>query len=92
VGDSEQVTIMNKKRDQFGLLVGAGLTLKNIVIDSIDSIIHRKTPLLVIRIIANEDSKKCLRTRSQCCSVATGSYLMTDNGNYGCTSYFKAYV
>ncbi|CDW76440.1 UNKNOWN [Stylonychia lemnae] len=39
VEDNEKVTIYNKFRDQLALAVGSGLTIKNIVIDWIDSII-----------------------------------------------------
>eukprot|EP00347_Sterkiella_histriomuscorum_P019724 403340532 len=59
VGDDEQVTIYNKLRDQFVSLVNGGLTLKNIIIDSMDSII-----------LTDNDSKNCLG--SEYCHIPDG--------------------
>lgn len=39
---TSKVTIYNKRRDKFTLSVGAGLTLKNLIIDSLDSIVESK--------------------------------------------------
>ena len=36
---NDQVNVYNKRRDKFTIQVGAGLTLKNIIFDSLDSII-----------------------------------------------------
>lgn len=33
------VTVYNKRRDKFSLRVGGGLTIKNVIFDSVDSII-----------------------------------------------------
>ena len=39
IADTETVTIKNKKRDKLQIKVGGGLTLKNVVIDSLDSLV-----------------------------------------------------
>lgn len=39
IADTETITIKNKKRDKFQIKVGGGLILKNIVIDSLDSLV-----------------------------------------------------
>jgi len=45
IGDTETITIKNKKRDKFQIKVGAGLTLKNVIIDSLDSLVCKDTLL-----------------------------------------------
>jgi hypothetical protein len=43
IADTETITIKNKKRDKFQIKVGGGLTLKNVVIDSLDSLVCKCT-------------------------------------------------
>ena len=46
VEDDTKVTIYNKMRERFNLYVGAGLQLKYIIIDSLDSIVGNYSILL----------------------------------------------
>ena len=42
---TETITIKNKKRDKFQIKVGGGLTIKNVIIDSLDSLVCKGTRL-----------------------------------------------
>jgi hypothetical protein len=46
IADIETITIKNKKRDKFQIKVGGGLTLKNIIIDSLDSLVCKSARLI----------------------------------------------
>ena len=59
---TEKVTIFNKHREFFQLEVGAGLALKNLIIDSLDSIVD-----------STETIPSCLSSLMPCCKIDTDS-------------------
>jgi len=59
VSPGSKVTIYNKIGDAFTLLVGSGLTLDSIVIDSLDSI------------VGYNPAESCLSYGTQCCKIDT---------------------
>jgi hypothetical protein len=49
ITDTDTITIKNKKRDKFQIKVGGGLTLQNVVIDSLDSLVCKSAFKLIIQ-------------------------------------------
>ena len=58
---SGKITIFNKRRDNFQLKVGKGLTISNIVFNSLDSILF-----------PDKDGAKCLSKKEACCTENNG--------------------
>eukprot|EP00347_Sterkiella_histriomuscorum_P009701 403340212 len=66
----EKVTIYNKLRERFQLFVGAGLTLQNIIIDSLDSIVDS----------SGDSIPDCLKELGRCCEISQGTFDIVDYG------------
>lgn len=66
--------------------VGAGLTLKNLIFDSLDSIILRKTHNYLNIYIADYDDS-CLSSRSSCC-VISGTDI-ANSASTNCDLFYK---
>ena len=82
LSESDQVTIYNKKKERFRMDVPVTLTLENVAIDSLDSILHTQAPSTSV--------PTCLSSREQCCSMTTNSDGVTvtlesaDADSYSC--------
>ncbi|CDW84918.1 UNKNOWN [Stylonychia lemnae] len=79
--DDEHVTVYNKLRDQFQLLVGSGLMLKNIIIDWIDSLI-----------LPSHDSGNCLSQKTQCCSNCIFRNIYFNYNTFIETNQYGGYI
>eukprot|EP00347_Sterkiella_histriomuscorum_P021660 403333207 len=64
VDEGEKITIFNKRRDKFQLRVGRGLTIENIIIDSLDSIL----PI-------DKDGNGCLKRKEKCCEMGSDGVI-----------------
>lgn len=78
---SSSVTIWNKRRENLIIDVPVSLTLQNIIIDSIDSILSPSEP--------------CLSTRKKCCKVEDdGTIANADKADptaaFSCSSEFSS--
>jgi len=62
---SDTVTIINKRREKFRIEVPVSLTLENIVIDSLDSVLHTQD--------ADTDLPACLSEYRTCCELNSGT-------------------
>lgn len=56
-----KITIYNKRRDKFSLYVGRGLIIKDIIFDSLDSILPY-----------DKDFNGCLGRKENCCEMVDG--------------------
>jgi hypothetical protein len=70
-----QVTVHNKVRDQFSMLVNAGLTVLGLNFDSLASII-----------LPNFNSTECLNSRLRCCNVTRDAFgsVLQSQGSTDC--------
>eukprot|EP00347_Sterkiella_histriomuscorum_P008156 403346168 len=81
ITEDYKLTIVNKRKEKFNFLVGQGLTLQNIILDSIDSIIP-----------VEKDVYNCLKVRFRCCwvdfynNIAENPYSPV---KFGCQLYQK---
>jgi hypothetical protein len=66
---TETITIKNKKRDKFQIKVGGGLTIKNVIIDSLDSLVCKNT-ILIDQI--DDLTDPCLNAEADCCIETNG--------------------
>eukprot|EP00347_Sterkiella_histriomuscorum_P010453 403376225 len=73
VDEGEKITILNKRRDKFQLRVGRGLTLENIIIDSLDSIL----PI-------DKDGSGCLQRKEKCCEMGSDGVISSKFNNSQC--------
>ncbi|TNV88206.1 hypothetical protein FGO68_gene9945 [Halteria grandinella] len=60
---SAQIVVNNRKRDSFSFLVGAGLTISNVIFDSLGSLILPHYP-----------DSECLNNRKKCCNITKDTF------------------
>ncbi|CDW90049.1 UNKNOWN [Stylonychia lemnae] len=68
--NSAPVKVYYKLRDKFQFLVGAGLTIRNIEFDAIDSILDIREDNINLNSLNNDSYQCLLSTNSSCCSFA----------------------
>lgn len=74
VNRTSQIMLFNKRRDQFSLLVGAGLKIIGINIDALGSFILRKLYIKIYSFsIASYPDSECLNTKKKCCNMTRDS-------------------
>jgi hypothetical protein len=81
-----QVTIHNKVRDQFSMLVNAGLTVLGLNFDSLASLILRTVMFQINTDLANFNSTECLNSRLRCCNVTRDAFgsVLQSQGSTDC--------
>eukprot|EP00347_Sterkiella_histriomuscorum_P011673 403371551 len=73
VEEGQKITIFNKRRDKFQLRVGRGLTLENIIIDSLDSVL----PI-------DQDGNGCLKRKENCCEMGSDGFISSNFNDSQC--------
>jgi len=69
IAENDKITIKNKRRDKFQLLVGGGLTITNVIFDSLDSIVGKN---FILRPI-DDLTDLCLNRAEDCCVLTDGA-------------------
>ena len=86
LSSSDTVTINNKRREKFRMEVPVSLTLENITIDSLDSVLHTQA--------SGTDLPACLSEYRQCCEldsdgvVQNSSEEALDTDTFSCSDSF----
>ncbi len=79
--DSERVTLFNKRGSHLSLRVEAQLLFKDIVVDSLDSI---------VRPYDSPSEAACLGKREECCQIESGNIVKNPASSYECKFRYRS--